>query len=248
MTFVLYENEHHVKNNVLFVYDVRMMSRRERSRAALIAEIEHAARDELADVGAPALSLRSVARRVGLSPSGIYRYFDGRDALLTSLIVAAFDRLADTVDNADLPGEPPGRRWLAMGRAIRSWAIDNPHDWGLLYGTPVPGYAAPDTTIPAGTRVVFRLAGAAAEARRDRRLRDIPLPAPLAKWLDKLRPPELAGWPDEILAMALLAYSHLIGVVSSEVFAHFGVDANPAPDLFDFELRLSATLLGLEVP
>ena len=247
---VINEISVHVKNIVLIVYIVCMVSRRERSRAALISEIEQAARDELAAVGAAALSLRSVARRVGLSPSGIYRYFDGRDALLTSLIVEAFERLADTVERADVPGKPLSQRWFAMGRAMREWAIENPHDWGLLYGTPVPGYAAPPTTIPAGTRVALRLAGVVAEARRDRGqpLPHSPVPAPLATWLGELRPPELTGQPDEVLAMALLAYSHMLGVISSEVFAHFGVNTNPAPDLFDFELRLSATLLGLEVP
>lgn len=210
-------------------------------------EIEDAARAELAEHGAAALSLRAVARRVGVAPSAIYRYFDGRDALLTALITRAFDRLGDAVEAADEPTAPDRRRWLAMGRALRAWAVAHPHDWGLVYGSPVPGYAAPVTTIPSGTRVAARLAELVAGASGRRAGPELPVSAELAAWVERVRPPGfLAGVPDGVVALVLLAYSHLVGVVSTEVFRHFGDDAVPAAELFDHELRLSAALLGLE--
>lgn len=246
MTSGLDENSVLVKGGILVEYSVLMVTRRARSRAALIEEIEDAARAELAEVGAAALSLRSVARRVGLAPSALYRYFDGRDGLLTALIVQAFECLAAAVEGADDPGAPPGERWLAMGRAMRTWAVAHPQDWALVFGSPVPGYAAPATTVPAGTRVGLRLAGVVAGAPTAPT--GLPVPPGLAAWLEGIRSPELADLPDGLLALALLAYSHLVGVVSSEVFGHFGADATPAAELFDHELRLSAALLGLDGP
>jgi len=108
------------------------------------ADIIQVAREHLARHGAAALSLRAIARDLGMASSAIYRYVDSRDELLTRLIVRAFTSLADTVHQAhdavardDLVG-----RWNAVGRAIRDWALENPHDFALIYGSPVPDYVA----------------------------------------------------------------------------------------------------------
>ena len=81
--------------------------------------------------------------------SAVYRYVESRDDLLTRLIVEAYDALGAPIEqtSADHRGDSDLERWLATARAIRTWAIGHPHEYLLLYGSPVPGYAAPDDTV-----------------------------------------------------------------------------------------------------
>ena len=131
---------------------------RARVRAEMIAEIKAAARRHLATDGAN-LSLRAIARDMGMVSSALYRYVASRDDLLTALIIDAYNEMGEVAEKADAsvdPGDPP-ERWMAVARALRRWALTNPAEYALLYGTPVPGYAAPtDTTAPA-TRPVLVL-------------------------------------------------------------------------------------------
>ncbi len=142
-----------------------MTTRRELTRTATIAEIRRAALAQIEDEGAPALSIRGVARAIGMSPAGLYRYYDGRDALLTDLLVDAYGDLARAVADAaglpiaspaDLSGAPDPSEAsaprvadpvAALTRAIeayRQWAVDNRARFLLIFGTPVPGYSAPE--------------------------------------------------------------------------------------------------------
>jgi AcrR family transcriptional regulator len=128
---------------------------RERARAELTREIKQEARRQLAAHGAQGLSLRAVARELGMVSSALYRYFPSRDELLTALIIDAYDALGDTAEAADA-GQPPADirgRWEATCRAVRDWALAHPHEYALIYGSPVPGYRAPQATVAPATRV-----------------------------------------------------------------------------------------------
>jgi len=157
-----------------------MPSRREQNRATTVAQIKQAALDQVAAEGAPALSLRGVARAIGMSPAGLYRYYEGRDALLTDLLVDAYNDLADAVALAaglpapaddSPPGAPPAvadpmAALLAAVEAYRTWGVDHPARFLLIFGTPVPGYSAPEDgpTVAANRRmgqVFFTLAAQA---------------------------------------------------------------------------------------
>ena len=131
---------------------------RDRVRAELTREITDAARRQLAEVGASALSLRAVAREVGMVSSAVYRYFPSRDDLLTRLIIDGYDDLGSAAEKADDPTAAPRDRWMAVCRAVRHWAVAHPYEYALLYGSPVPGYAAPQDTIDPATRVYAALA------------------------------------------------------------------------------------------
>jgi AcrR family transcriptional regulator len=132
---------------------------RERARAEITAEILDAARGYLATDGAPALSLRAIARDLGMASSALYRYFSSRDQLLTRLIIDAYDSLGAAaeaaeaaVDRHDLAG-----RFAATCVAVRDWALAHPNEYALIYGSPVPGYVAPADTVRPASRVTTLL-------------------------------------------------------------------------------------------
>src|SRR6188508_1883277 len=123
-------------------------SPRARAREQTMRDIVRIGREQLASEGAAALSLRAVARELGMVSSAVYRYVANRDELLTLLIIEAYDALGAAVEEAAAPaaGRSPAVRFVAAGRAVRAWAVENPHQYALLYGSPVPGYEAPQDT------------------------------------------------------------------------------------------------------
>jgi AcrR family transcriptional regulator len=145
---------------------------RERARAELTREIKEAARRQLAAVGANGLSLRAVSRELGMASSALYRYYPSRDDLLTALIIDAYTALGEAAERAIADvragadtGAGAGRaRWVAACHAIRAWAVANPHEYALIYGSPVPGYRAPEATIGPAARVPLAFVGVLEEA------------------------------------------------------------------------------------
>src|ERR1700729_3765226 len=112
---------------------------RARVRAELMQEIKDEARRQIAQEGAPSLSLRAIARHLDMVSSGIYRYFKSRDELLTALIVDAYEAVGSRVEEADARCERVdfAGRWSACCHAVRIWALAQPHEYALIYGSPV---------------------------------------------------------------------------------------------------------------
>jgi AcrR family transcriptional regulator len=222
---------------------------RERVRAELTAEITDAARRQLAEVGAAALSLRAVARELGMASSALYRYFPSRDDLLTRLIIDGYDALGATAEGADDPAAGPRDRWLAVCRAVRGWARAHPHEYALLYGSPVPGYAAPRNTVPAASRVGIVLGRVLGDAARAGAL---PEPAGVARDRTLLSDDTVAvlggehpALDDAVRLRALLAWSALYGTISFELFGHFVGSVEDADRYFDAAMAELAALIGL---
>src|SRR3954462_9504215 len=115
------------------------LSPRAQARLDTIEQIKQIARDHLAADG-PNLSLRAVARDLGVVSSALYRYFASRDELLTALILDAYDSLGEAVEQADAAVNRADLlgRWLATTHAVRSWALARPTEYALIYGSPVP--------------------------------------------------------------------------------------------------------------
>jgi AcrR family transcriptional regulator len=217
---------------------------RARVRAELTREIAEVARRHLASAGAAALSLRAVARELGMASSAVYRYFPSRDDLLTALIVDAYDALGDAAEHAEHAAPPDDlrARWMAACRAVREWAVAHPHEYALVYGSPVPGYAAPETTIAPAARVglvLIRIVtdGLAAGAIT-------PTDEPGAG--DTLVPgvADALGLPPALAARAVFVWSSLFGAISWELFgqtnntvedhaAYFDTVAHRLADLAD---------------
>jgi AcrR family transcriptional regulator len=139
---------------------------RERARAELTQEIKDEARRQLAASGADGLSLRAVARELGMVSSALYRYFPSRDDLLTALIIEAYEALGTATEQAEanVPRTDIRGRWRAASHAVRDWAIAQPHEYALIYGTPIPGYQAPADTIAAASRVPILMIGVIRDA------------------------------------------------------------------------------------
>ncbi len=116
-------------------------------------EILDTGRAHLARDGAAALSLRAVARDLGMVSSAVYRYVPNRDALLTMLIIDAYDSLGAAVERTEgaVPRDDYPARFLAICHAVRTWAVAHPQEYALIYGSPVPGYVAPTDTIAPAT-------------------------------------------------------------------------------------------------
>jgi AcrR family transcriptional regulator len=225
-----------------------MATARERVRAELTAEITAAARRQLAEVGATGLSLRAVARDVGLVSSAVYRYFPSRDELLTRLIIDGYDALGAAAEAADSPGAPAGERWLAVCRAVRSWARAHPHEYALLYGSPVPGYAAPQDTVPAAARVGVVLGRILGDAARSGALPEATGERDAALISDETAAVLGGDHPaidDTVRVRALLAWSSLFGTISFELFGHFVGSVEDADRYFDRAVTELAALLGL---
>lgn len=221
---------------------------RARVRAELTEEIKATARRRLAEAGAN-LSLRAVARDLGMVSSALYRYFPSRDDLLTALIIDAYNALGTAVEQAeaavgdrtDLRG-----RWLASGRAVRRWALANPAEYALIYGSPVPGYAAPQDTVGPATRTVRVLAGILADGVAAGRLAATPeLPGPVAADLAQLRAGEFPDVPEPVLARGMVAWIHLFGAVSFELFGQLDTVVEAREAYFNHQLEIMADLVGL---
>lgn len=138
---------------------------RDQARARTMERILVAARRELADNGPNALSLRAIAREVGMVSSAVYRYVASRDELLTELIVAGYQDLGREVADAVAGRAAPGRRFVRGCAATRAWARRTPHEHALLFGTPVPGYQAPERTVAAAALAPRALIGTVLDAR-----------------------------------------------------------------------------------
>ncbi|WP_333618874.1 TetR/AcrR family transcriptional regulator [Dietzia sp.] len=238
------------------------LGKRAAARAETMRRITELGLEQLDAEGVAGLSLREVARELGLVSSAVYRYVASRDDLLTLLLVDCFTSLAEAALGGDDggAGRPPRRRYIAVAGRIRAWAVERPERWTLLYGSPVRGYAAPgeETTGP-GTRVIALFAeivagsGAAGSGAADREaeggaVRRIEL-------TDAAR--DVLGWaardlepseptPEE-LAVAATLFAGTVGVVTAEVFGQWGpLPADGAAAIFEAQTRALSLLLPRE--
>lgn len=226
---------------------------RARVRAEMTEEIKAVARRHLAAEGAN-LSLRAVAREVGMVSSAVYRYFGSRDELLTALIIDAYNSMGEAAekadaavtDRADLLG-----RWLAVGHALRAWSLARPHEYALLYGSPVPGYAAPRDTIGPASRPVVVLGAILVEAHAAGRLddvagaRDAPLAPDLRAELRVGADAVAAGVGGPVMARAMIAWTELFGAISFELFGRLNNLIDRREAWFDHQMRAMAAFVGI---
>ncbi|MFF7990646.1 TetR/AcrR family transcriptional regulator [Kitasatospora xanthocidica] len=206
---------------------------RERYRAQLREEVKRHAWEQIATAGASALSLNAIAKRMGLSGPALYRYFAGRDELITELVRDAYRSLADTLAAA----AADGAGLAGLARALRGWALADPQRYFLVYGTPVPGYRAPEDTVALADRIMRTLLDACAalppDAPETPGAPEAPFTAHLAAHRD---------WAGDhpatpaALHRFLAFWTRLHGVLSLELAGHFTGMAFHPDLLFEAEL------------
>lgn len=202
-------------------------TRRERQRAATIDEIKQIARQHMAEHGAAALSLRAIAGEMGLTSPALYRYFSSRDDLVTALILDAFNSLAESQQacyEADR-SLPFFDRLMSLAEDYRSWALQHPELYSLIFGTPIPNYHAPsEITGPAAQQGMVPLIRLLTEVYEAGQM-DYP------KAYERLSPEfkrslEVAGEergyarPPEIVLLTLTGWGRIHGLVSQELYNH----------------------------
>jgi AcrR family transcriptional regulator len=227
---------------------------RERVRDEVTKEILVVARAHLARDGGAALSLRSIARDLETAPSALYRYFEGRDALLSALILEAYSALADEAERASAAAyrgpADPAARWLAVPRAMRTWALARPHEWGLIFGSPVPGYRAPEETVAPYARIATALVRPLVDAQEHGRLAEAgdegETPG-LRSALEPVHEGLLADSSVTTVQRVLHAWATLTGVISLEVFGHWRNTVLDPALFFDVTMRDTARLLGVPI-
>ncbi|MFE4515968.1 TetR/AcrR family transcriptional regulator [Kitasatospora sp. NPDC056783] len=247
--------------------------RRERLRAETTAEIKRTALELMGTGGPDAITLRAIAREMGMTANAIYGYFATRDDLVTALIVDVYTALADAVDAAWAASAPDtaAQRIRAWAHAFRDWALANPEGFRLVYGDPVPGYRAPDggAAPDAARRVCVGIAALADAAwpGTERAHGEGEFDDDSAGevdgdldggsdggfgWddfdpglLDKVRP-AFPALPPAGVALALRVWGHLHGLVALEVYGHLRAQTLSPDKLFRAELTQLVRSLGLE--
>jgi AcrR family transcriptional regulator len=196
---------------------------RARARIEVTAAIKDEARRQLAVDGAAKLSLRAVARELGMVSSALYRYFPSRDDLLTALIIDAYDSLGESAEaaHAEAVDAGPVQRWISVAQAVRDWALRHPHEYALIYGSPVPGYTAPDTTVPAASRVGLLFIAIVRDAYRDKGVAQWKLPAELRPEARRMAEDLAPDLPPEVMVVLVGAWAQLYGLINFEVFGQF---------------------------
>lgn len=217
------------------------------NRERITAAILDAARDQIAHSGASALSVRAITRELGMASSAIYRYFPSRDDLLTRLIIDAYNALGDATEaaEAEVKRSDLRGRWLAIVHGARDWALAHPQEWSLIYGSPVPGYVAPQDTIGPASRTTGLLTGILADlyVRGDLTPHKVgrSVHAALAP-VRSAMPPDV---PDDLIVRGLMAWTAMVGTISLEINGQFHNVIADVDEYYDHVMSRTADVLEL---
>lgn len=197
------------------------------ARAETIAAIKHAARAQMIAKGTAGISLRGIARELGMTAPALYNYFPRYDDLITALIVDAFNGFADAVENAIASADKPAEKMRAGARAYRDWALAHPADFQLIYGNPIPGYIAPaEMTVPAAARMSIAFLGVMAQAWRTGHLTPptaLEIPASVRAHIAQAAhhiDVDLADVPLDVIYLLYSVWGRIHGLVMLELFGH----------------------------
>jgi AcrR family transcriptional regulator len=224
------------------------LRRRDRLRVATMAEIKTLAWKQLAVAGPGSLSLRAIARDMGMTSSAIYRYFASRDELLRVLTTDGFASLADELEAAEAEAVRTSavgdERWMRITRAHRAWALAHPTQFALLYNTPLSGFhpgpgnpAAKDQMLRA-VAVLFRcMTEGLQQDEFDTEAFAATTSPRLRAQFEAWERSRHVGLPPEAVGGCMFAWTQLHGAISLELFAQYPEELMPADDLFDQQMR-----------
>jgi AcrR family transcriptional regulator len=228
-------------------------TRRERLRSATLDEIKSTAWQQIAEHGAVGLSLREIARRMGMTTPALYRYYPDRDALVTALISDAFASFAEWLEAAcnKFASDDHAGRFRALGIAYRQWAIMYPQRYNLIFVTPVPGYRLPPEAESVGQRAFMVVVGTLGAAYQAGKLHIstgfAQLPPKILKYLKAMFKDRNIPYPPEVFCLAIMAWNQIHGAISLELHGILDSMLNGHKETF-FEHQMHETMrqLGFE--
>ena len=203
--------------------------------------IKETAWKQIAESGAPALSLRAIARDLKITAPAIYNYFPDRDALVTALIIDAYKSFGDSqIEARDaVPTKDMLGRMMAIGLAYRTWAHTYPQRYQLIFGTPIPGYEAPlMEVLPSAARSLSALVSVVEQLRVAGKLKIKSFPEVKAEFKVGFEMWKTYGGDVDILSLsvAMVIWARVHGIVSLEIAGNlppFGTSGN---DLYMYEM------------
>ena len=214
--------------------------KRSNQKVGLDEEIKTVAWKQIAEDGAANLSLRRIARAVGIAAPSVYHYYGSRDELVTALILDAFYSLGKTLEDSIASSNDHAARLTNLGLAYRQWAVSQPQRYQLIFGTPIPGYVAPEElTLPAATAgfvPLISMLQAAYTAGRLRVERLAPLSSKLKSMLEKWRKSQ-AGFDIEVLYMGLVFWSRAHGLMMFEINGQYPSFITDAGEVYAREMN-----------
>ncbi|MFD5053022.1 TetR/AcrR family transcriptional regulator [Streptomyces tendae] len=228
---------------------------RERRRTAAAQEILDAAERHIGEHGPAALSLRAVARSLGMTVQALYHYFPNRDALVTTLIAKAYGELSDALQAAadGVRATPSTPRLVVVADAYRDWGVARPEHFQLLYGTPLRYYAAPaeGPTTQAVRRMgaIFQRELFAGFTPAQLAAADVPpLSPPYREHLAQLPLHAQGDLPPAAVALFLSAWGHVHGLVVLEVFGHTAFLGDHQAEVFRTSVRMMLDDIHRRIP
>jgi AcrR family transcriptional regulator len=233
-------------------------TRREERRAQTVQEIKSLAMEQIRQGGPDAVSLSGIVREMSMSPAAVYRYFENRDALLADLVVDAYDDFADSLAAVAPAGEDAAARLTSVLDGIRSWALDHPNPYRLIFQTSIGSGQdlAPERTVSAASRSMAVLVAALAEASTAESpasgasvslaaaAESQTLHEAIRAWGERSG---LSDIPSPILHLALISWTRLHGVISLELGGHLasaGIDPGALYAAEVSTIRAAATVSG----
>jgi AcrR family transcriptional regulator len=229
-------------------------TRREQQFAAISEDIKATARQLMAEHGTAGVSLRQIARAMEMSAPSLYHYYASYDALITALIVDAFNALADTLEQAanDTTTAAPAKRVLVIAHAYRTWALQHPIDFQLIYGNPIPGYHAPrEATVPAVVRSFAVLTKSFEQAIAE--TAELPadnvssIPHAIAAHLETMREQYEHQVSRQALYYAVVTWSRMHGIIMLELFHHIQPAIGDVDTFFRSEMEQTLRAIGLNL-
>jgi AcrR family transcriptional regulator len=248
----------------------QVLSRRDRLRAATRDEIIQTARQLLVREGLDSVSLRAIARAMGMTAPGLYRYFGSHEELLRHVIAGIFTEVSGDIhraitDATDAFRAPPGQsepeqhaaklsaKMLAACREFRRWALNHRGEFSLIFGAPLPGFD--DGRYDIADQCAIQFTGTFFTLFLEL-WHDLRFPVPDSDEIDPGLRDQLTRFHDRLgadvplgtILTFLRCWTLLYGAVSMEVFGHLNFALENAAPMFDYTLGGMAELVGLRYP
>lgn len=179
-----------------------------------------------------------------MASSAVYRYFASRDELLTAMIIDAYDALGSTAETSVSAGRFQDR-FLSACHAVRDWALANPHEWALIYGSPVPSYQAPRDTVEPAIRVIVLIGTIVGEAAAAGEIEaGEPIGGRLGEDLASIAQQAAPGTAPQLVGRGIAAWIHLCGAVSAELFGQLNNTIEARREFFELQMRNAAEVIS----